>query len=91
MKLEEEIYMSKKKNDNSNHCKGEVIETLPNAYFKVKILDQAEEHIVIASISGNIRRNYIKIIKGDTVVVKLCVYDLNKGQIIFRGKNSKLV
>ena len=60
---------------------GEVIETLPNTTFRVKL---ENGHMVIAHISGRIRRNYIRILTGDRVQVELSPYDLSKGRIVFR-------
>ncbi|HIH2763804.1 MAG TPA: translation initiation factor IF-1 [Candidatus Azoamicus sp.] len=61
--------------------KGIVIESLPNATFKVKL---ENDHIVNAHISGRMRKNYIRILTGDTVVVEISPYDLSKGRIIYR-------
>ena len=60
---------------------GEILETLPNAMFKVK-LDNG--HQVLAHISGKMRMHYIKILPGDKVKLELSPYDLSKGRIIFR-------
>lgn len=60
---------------------GEVIEILPNAMFKVRT---GAEHIVVAHISGKIRVNFIKLLKGDRVVVELSPYDVTRGRIISR-------
>ncbi|HOP49063.1 MAG TPA: translation initiation factor IF-1 [Ignavibacteriales bacterium] len=62
---------------------GIVTETLPNAYFKVK-LDNGHE--VLSHISGKMRMHYIKILVGDRVALELSPYDLNKGRIIYRYK-----
>ncbi|HOJ36715.1 MAG TPA: translation initiation factor IF-1 [Ignavibacteriales bacterium] len=62
---------------------GIVTETLPNAYFKVKLDNQ---HEVLAHISGKMRMHYIKILVGDRVALELSPYDLNKGRIIYRYK-----
>jgi translation initiation factor IF-1 len=67
---------------------GTVTETLPNTHFRVQ-LDNG--HIVIAHISGRMRKNYIRILMGDRVTVQLTPYDLTKGRIIFRNKDSKEV
>lgn len=61
--------------------KGTVIESLPNATFKVKL---ENEHIVNAHISGRMRKNYIRILTGDSVIVEMSPYDLSKGRIIYR-------
>ena len=62
---------------------GEVVETLPNTTFRVK-LDNG--HVVIAHISGRMRKNYIRILTGDKVTVQLTPYDLTKGRITFRAR-----
>ncbi len=62
---------------------GKIIETLPNAMFKVE-LDNG--HVIIAHISGKMRMNYIKILPGDKVRVEMSPYDLSKGRISFRYK-----
>jgi translation initiation factor IF-1 len=64
---------------------GVVIESLPNTNFKVK-LDNG--HVVNAHISGRMRKNYIRILLGDRVTVQLTPYDLTKGRIIFRNKET---
>ncbi|HIH2763491.1 MAG TPA: translation initiation factor IF-1 [Candidatus Azoamicus sp.] len=61
--------------------KGIVIESLPNATFKVKL---ENEHIINAHISGRMRKNYIRILTGDSVIVEISPYDLSKGRIIYR-------
>ena len=62
---------------------GKVIETLPNAMFRVE-LDNG--HVVLAHISGKMRKHYIRILTGDTVTVELTPYDLTKGRITFRDR-----
>ena len=62
---------------------GEIIETLPNAMFRV-ILDNGHE--VLAHVSGKMRMHYIKILPGDTVKLELSPYDLSRGRITFRYK-----
>ena len=66
---------------------GEVIETLPNTTFKVK-LDNG--HIIEAHISGKMRKHYIRILTGDKVKVEMSPYDLTKGRITYRYKQVKL-
>lgn len=69
---------------------GQIIETLPNAMFRVKLLDENyTDHEVVAHISGKMRINHIRILPGDIVTVELTPYDLTKGRIIFRHKNLK--
>lgn len=60
---------------------GEVMETLPNAMFRVQ-LDNG--HIVTAHISGRMRKHYIRILTGDRVTVEMTPYDLTKGRITYR-------
>ena len=62
---------------------GVIVETLPNAMFKV-VLENG--HVIIAHISGKMRMNYIKILPGDRVKVEMSPYDLTKGRISFRYK-----
>ena len=65
---------------------GTVIDALPNTMFRVQ-LDNG--HIVLAHISGKMRKHYIKILTGDQVTVQVTPYDLSKGRIIFRNKDKK--
>lgn len=62
---------------------GTITEPLPNAMFRVE-LDNGHE--VLAHISGKMRMNYIRILKGDRVLVELSPYDLTRGRIIYRYK-----
>jgi translation initiation factor IF-1 len=62
---------------------GKVIETLPNAMFKVE-LDNG--HVVLAHISGKMRMHFIKILPGDKVTLELSPYDLSRGRITYRYK-----
>lgn len=62
---------------------GKVLETLPNAMFRVE-LDNG--HQVLAHISGKMRMYYIKILPGDKVTVELSPYDLKRGRITYRNK-----
>lgn len=64
-------------------AEGKVLETLPNARFKV-LLDNG--HQIMAHISGKMRMFYIKILPGDRVKVELSPYDLSQGRIIYREK-----
>jgi len=63
--------------------RGKVIESLPNAMFRVE-LDNG--HKILAHISGKIRINFIRILPGDTVTIELSPYDLTRGRIIYRYK-----
>jgi translation initiation factor IF-1 len=62
---------------------GVVIETLPNAMFKVEL---ENKHQILAHISGKMRMHFIKILPGDTVAVELSPYDLTRGRITYRSK-----
>ena len=62
---------------------GLVTETLPNTTFRVKL---ENGHVVIAHISGKVRKNYIRILTGDKVTVELTPYDLSKARITFRAR-----
>ena len=62
---------------------GEVIDTLPNTVFRVKL---ENDHVITAHISGRMRKNYIRILTGDKVKVEITPYDLSKGRIIFRER-----
>lgn len=62
---------------------GKVVETLPNAMFKVELENGVE---VLAHVSGKIRMHYIKILPGDRVRMEMSPYDLTKGRITFRFK-----
>jgi translation initiation factor IF-1 len=63
---------------------GVVIEALPNTHFKVKL---ENDHVVTATISGRMRKHYIRILTGDSVTVELTPYDLSRGRITFRAKS----
>jgi len=67
--------------EESIEVEGIVIETLPNAMFRVELQNG---HRVLGHISGRMRKNFIKILPGDKVVVELSSYDLNRGRIIYR-------
>ena len=62
---------------------GTVVETLPNAMFRVELQNG---HRILAHISGKMRMHFIKILPGDKVSVELSPYDLTRGRIIYRGK-----
>jgi translation initiation factor IF-1 len=63
---------------------GIVLEALPNTMFRVEL---ENGHVITAHISGRMRKNYIRILRGDKVRVELTPYDLSKGRIIFREKD----
>ncbi len=65
---------------------GTIVEARRNATFLVK-LDNGHE--VLAQISGRMRKNFIRLVPGDRVVVELSIYDLSKGRIVYRKKLNK--
>ncbi len=60
-----------------------VVDTLPNATFKVKL---ENDHMALAHISGKMRKHFIRILPGDRVLVELSPYDLSRGRIVYRYK-----
>lgn len=62
---------------------GLVKEALPNTMFRVEL---ENKHIILAHLSGKMRKHYIRIVPGDSVKVELSPYDLNRGRIIFRER-----
>jgi translation initiation factor IF-1 len=69
--------------DDVIEVEGTVIETLPNAMFKVEL---ENGHTVLAHVSGKIRMHFIRILPGDKVTVELSPYDLTRGRITYRFK-----
>lgn len=63
---------------------GEVTSALPNAMFRVGVEVGGEKHHILCTISGKMRKNYIRILPGDTVLVEISPYDLTRGRIIYR-------
>lgn len=63
--------------------KGVVTELLPNAMFRVKL---ENDHVILAHSAGKMRKNRIRVLEGDTVLVEMTPYDLTKGRIVFREK-----
>jgi len=64
---------------------GVILDTLPNTTFRVQL---ENNHVVLGHISGRMRKNYIRIVKGDYVKAELSPYDLSKGRITFRYRNK---
>jgi len=62
---------------------GVVIELLPNAMFRVRL---ENDHVILAHTSGKMRKNRIRVLVGDKVIVEMTPYDLTKGRITFRQK-----
>ncbi len=65
---------------------GTILETLPNTMFRVEL---ENGHVIIAHISGKMRKNYIRILTGDAVRVEITPYDLDKGRIVYRSRTLK--
>ena len=70
---------------NAIEVEGKVLTVLPGTMFKVKL---ANGHVVLAHISGKLRKNFIKIAAGDTVKMEMSPYDLEKARITFRVKEQ---
>ena len=62
---------------------GTVVETLPNAMFRVELENR---HLVLAHVSGKMRKNFIRILPGDKILVELSPYDLSRVRIVYRYK-----
>jgi translation initiation factor IF-1 len=62
---------------------GTVLDTLPNTMFRVEL---ENGYVVVAHISGKMRKHYIRILTGDKVTVEMTPYDLSKGRIVFRAR-----
>ncbi len=78
----QEVHLPKPKED-TIVMEGTVIESLPNAMFRVEL---ENKHKVLAHISGKMRMHYIRILPGDRVQVELTPYDLSRGRITYRYK-----
>ncbi len=66
---------------------GTVLETLPNAMFRVEL---ENGHVILAHISGKMRMHYIKILPGDLVTIEMTPYDLTKGRVTYRHKEKRI-
>jgi translation initiation factor IF-1 len=62
---------------------GTIVEALPNAMFRVEL---ENGYKILAHISGKMRKNFIRLVPGDRVIVELSIYDLTKGRIVYRKK-----
>jgi len=72
--------------EESIEMQGVVVDALPNTIFRVKL---ENGHIVMAYISGRMRKHYIRILTGDRVTVELTPYDLTRGRIVYRDAGKK--
>lgn len=70
---------------NAIEIEGKIVAVLPGTMFRVQL---ANGHIVLAHISGKLRKHFIKIAAGDTVKMEMSPYDLEKARITFRMKDS---
>ena len=73
----------KEKKSDAIEVTGIVTEPLPNAMFRVEL---ENGHVVLAHISGKMRRHFIRILRGDRVMVELSPYDLTRGRLTYRYK-----
>ena len=64
-------------------AEGKVLESLPNACFKVSILES--NHVILCHLCGKMRKNFIRVLPGDDVDVEISAYDLTKGRIVKRN------
>lgn len=80
MQFEEVVSLAK---EDVLELEGTVVETLPNAMFKVEL---ENGHQILAHISGKLRMNFIKILPGDRVTIEMSPYDLTRGRITWRSK-----
>jgi translation initiation factor IF-1 len=69
--------------EDSIEVQGTIVETLPNAMFRVKL---ENEQVILAYVSGKMRMHFIKILPGDKVTIELSPYDLTRGRITYRFK-----
>ena len=69
--------------DDVIEVEGKVVDTMPNAMFTVEL---ENGHQILATVSGKIRKNYIRILAGDRVTVEMSPYDLSRGRIAYRFK-----
>ena len=69
--------------DDTVEVTGVVLESLPNAMFRVEL---ENKHQVLAHVSGKMRKNFIRILTGDRVLIELSPYDLTRGRITYRYK-----
>ena len=72
--------------DDVIEVEGKVVDTMPNAMFTVEL---ENGHQILATVSGKIRKNYIRILAGDRVTVEMSPYDLTRGRITYRFTYSK--
>ena len=74
---------------NAIEAEGHVVAALPNAMFRVEVEMGGEKHNILATISGKMRKYYIRILPGDPVLVEISPYDLTRGRITYRGTKAQ--
>lgn len=74
------------KDKNVVEIRGKILEVLPNATFLVEIELEQNKHKIFAHPSGKMRKNNIRILPGDKVLLEISEYDINRGRIIYRFK-----
>lgn len=67
----------------NQEIKGVVLEALPNTAFKVKLVDGRE---ILATLAGKMRKNFIRILPGDEVIVEMTKYDVDRGRIVWKAR-----
>ena len=72
--------------DDTIEVEGTIVAVLPGTMFRVEL---SNKHIVLATISGKLRKHFIKIMVGDTVKMEMTPYDLNKARITYRLRNAQ--
>ena len=72
------------KNDSVFEVDGKVFEVLPEGKFRVKVLVEGKEYVLMCYQSGKMRQNYIRLVLGDRVKLEVSKYDVTKGRIIYR-------
>lgn len=77
------VYAPKEPKDDKLEFQGVVMEALPNAMFKVRADNDLE---ILATVSGRMRRHWIRILPGDRVTVEVSPYDPSRGRITYRNK-----
>jgi translation initiation factor IF-1 len=81
--LQHPVQVNRMAREETIQMQGEILETLPNATFRVKL---ENGHVVLGHISGKMRMHYIRILPGDKVTVDLTPYDLSRARITFRAR-----
>lgn len=70
--------------DNRIRVEAKVVDPFPNAMFRVEL---ENGHKVLVYVAGRLKKNFIRVLPGDEVIVELSPYDLTRGRIVYRKKN----